>query len=100
MHTWDCFGLTILLQHKCLQHTTISNHVLSLFKKIIVCGQEKEGCVSFRQLLSTVGPDAPWVPINPQQDVAWIVYSSGTTGKPKGAMLTHYNVVANIQQNS
>ncbi|MFZ2050057.1 MAG: AMP-binding protein [Solirubrobacteraceae bacterium] len=28
------------------------------------------------------------------QDVAWLFYTSGTTGRPKGAMLTHHNLVA------
>lgn len=30
-------------------------------------------------------------------DLAAVVYTSGTTGKPKGVMLTHRNVVANVQ---
>jgi long-chain acyl-CoA synthetase len=31
------------------------------------------------------------------EDLAAIVYTSGTTGKPKGVMLTHHNIVANIE---
>ncbi len=31
------------------------------------------------------------------EDLAAIVYTSGTTGKPKGVMLTHRNVIANVQ---
>ena len=38
------------------------------------------------------------VPIDPIRDVAVIIYSSGTSGSPKGVMLTHYNIIANILQ--
>lgn len=31
-------------------------------------------------------------------DMACLQYSSGTTGKPKGTILLHRNIVANIQQ--
>lgn len=38
------------------------------------------------------------VEINPKNDIACILYSSGTTGLPKGVMLTHYSMVANLCQ--
>jgi long-chain acyl-CoA synthetase len=40
----------------------------------------------------------PPVDINPKEDVAVIQYTGGTTGLPKGALLSHYNIVANIYQ--
>ena len=38
------------------------------------------------------------VDVNPKEDVVILPYSSGTTGLPKGVMLTHYNLVANCHQ--
>ncbi|HLS20283.1 MAG TPA: long-chain-fatty-acid--CoA ligase [Bacillota bacterium] len=37
------------------------------------------------------------VDINPKEDLALLQYTGGTTGHPKGVMLTHYNLVANVQ---
>lgn len=44
------------------------------------------------------GQQAPSVEIDPAEHVAVLPYSSGTTGVPKGVMLTHRNLVANMLQ--
>jgi acyl-CoA synthetase (AMP-forming)/AMP-acid ligase II len=38
------------------------------------------------------------VEIDPERDIAALPYSSGTTGLPKGVMLSHYNLTSNIRQ--
>jgi long-chain acyl-CoA synthetase len=38
------------------------------------------------------------VAIDPKNDIAVLQYTGGTTGSPKGAMLTHYNLWANVEQ--
>jgi acyl-CoA synthetase (AMP-forming)/AMP-acid ligase II len=48
--------------------------------------------------LSAAGAAAPPVPIDPAEDVVAIPYSSGTTGNPKGVMLTHRNIVAALAE--
>lgn len=57
------------------------------------------GTLRLLDLLAAVeAPDLPRVEINTDEDVAVLQYTGGTTGVPKGAMLTHYNIFANVIQ--
>jgi len=50
------------------------------------------------EVLEGVSEDYRPVTINPKEDVAALPYSAGTTGLPKGVMLTHYNITCNVKQ--
>ena len=58
---------------------------------------EAEGATPFADLLANDG-HPPDMTINAREDIAALPYSGGTTGLPKGVMLTHYNLVADIIQ--
>ena len=53
----------------------------------------------FMKLLEEPASPRPTIAINPREDVALLQYTGGTTGTPKGAMLTHTNLMANAMQN-
>lgn len=53
--------------------------------------------VWYHDLIRNDGNPSP-VAIDPVNDVALLQYTGGTTGTPKGAMLTHQNIVANTEQ--
>jgi len=56
------------------------------------------GTISLNELLKRHREAPPKVAIDPKSDQALFQYTGGTTGVPKGAMLTHYNLAVNAVQ--
>ena len=50
------------------------------------------------ELVESHGPSSDFPAIDPLKDLALLPYTGGTTGVPKGTMLTHYNLVVDTLQ--
>jgi acyl-CoA synthetase (AMP-forming)/AMP-acid ligase II len=70
---------------------------LSQVREIFVLGDAPVGTVPFAALLDEAG-DPPEAAIDPRADLLLLPYSSGTTGLPKGVMLTHHHLVISMRQ--
>jgi len=68
-------------------------------KHKIILGDDVEGYIPLRKLMMDDGSAYPKdMKFDLKEDLVAIPYSSGTTGLPKGVMLSHYNIMANQYQ--
>lgn len=87
-----CLLLTISLFLDTARSAAVRSPVEEIFTLDTV-----EGATPFMSLLAAE-PVPGQTPIDPREDVVVLPYSSGTTGLPKGVMLTHYNLTSNLAQ--
>ena len=55
---------------------------------------EREGVYRFQDLIKKYPPNPPEIKFNVREDIVTLPYTGGTTGSPKGAVVTHYNFAA------
>jgi long-chain acyl-CoA synthetase len=87
----------VIITTEALYSTAKSASLLISDLKIIVIGEEADGsALLFGELLEKSSPTSPEFPkLDLKEDLLALPYSSGTTGLPKGVMLTHRNLVIN-----
>ncbi|MBI3988521.1 MAG: AMP-binding protein, partial [candidate division NC10 bacterium] len=71
-------------------------HELSSVKEWIVIGEGDQGVQEYEALIREASSGDPSTPLE-EDDLFALLYTSGTTGLPKGTMLTHRNILANVE---
>ncbi len=98
-------GLDLLfdMPRQALPHTPVKNVMvtspadcyppLSAPVKLLQKQPLPEGVTDFASLLAQYPPEPPEVELNVKEDLACLGYTGGTTGTPKGVMITHYSMM-------
>ncbi len=67
-------------------------------ERFLFLGEEQEGVpegmIAYEKLLQSASPEDPDIDVH-EEDLVGLFYTSGTTGNPKGVMLTHKNLMMN-----
>jgi acyl-CoA synthetase (AMP-forming)/AMP-acid ligase II len=85
-------GMSAMIAEGCHAHLVQGLSVPNTY----VFAPEKSDPATYEALIATGEPVEPDCPIDPR-DVAYMMYTGGTTGSPKGVLLDHYGQMANTK---
>lgn len=96
-----CMDLSLELVNSVKSHTQLRKVIITSvwdYSESEPDLDDVPGVYQLRDLIAGSAPDPPQVEIDPEEDLALLVFTGGATGKPKGVMLTHFNLVSNTLQ--
>ncbi|UCC33431.1 MAG: long-chain fatty acid--CoA ligase [Candidatus Bathyarchaeota archaeon] len=100
-HTLSNSDARTMIAHESLYPIVRNVQRGAALENVIIVGQRRrQNTYRFRDLITKHAPQPFQTKIRPKQDVAVIQCTGGTTGTPKGVMLTHYNLISNAIMNA
>ena len=93
----DCSAKIVFVSHAIFKNKNFDN-LKSPLNKIIILDLDikKDNFIGLEQIKATLSADVSWPEVL-SEDVASLIYTSGTIGKPKGVMLTHKNFCSDFR---
>jgi long-chain acyl-CoA synthetase len=88
----DCRPFAVIYGPEQAEHVNVALDGRAEVVRIVIGGGERHEALGFEALLES-GTATPLPLLAPRPDAAMIGYTSGTTGTPKGAVLTHANLI-------
>ncbi|CAD5209905.1 unnamed protein product [Bursaphelenchus okinawaensis] len=93
----DCKANVVFCGEETLKRVQNATKDLNNIKLIVISNAHAHGVTTISDVLKTKPRRLAQPRINPETDLVLIPYSSGTTGDPKGVMLSHRNMVAMLE---
>jgi long-chain acyl-CoA synthetase len=90
----DCSASVLFTEARLLPVALQAAQRVPSIRQVVVVGMDGEaaGTIALERFIDTARAPLPPAPVGIDQDLAMLVYTSGSTGHPKGVMMTHANV--------